>query len=51
MWKSFLFALSFTALLHLFVDYNEAILAVDQGRGGGYIGLFLSYAYIVMEFH
>ncbi|MFA5188165.1 MAG: DNA translocase FtsK 4TM domain-containing protein [Patescibacteria group bacterium] len=39
----FLFILSFTGLLHLFVPVSEAILAVDQGRGGGYIGLFLSY--------
>lgn len=41
----FLFILSLTGLLHLFVDFEEAILAVDQGRGGGYIGLFLSYAF------
>jgi S-DNA-T family DNA segregation ATPase FtsK/SpoIIIE len=41
----FLFIFSLTGLLHLFVDFNEAILAVDQGRGGGYLGLFLSYAF------
>jgi len=38
-----MFTLSFTALLHLFIPVQEAILAVDQGKGGGYIGLFLSY--------
>jgi len=38
-----LFILSFTALLHLFIPVEDAILAVDQGRGGGYMGLFLSY--------
>jgi len=42
----FLFILSFTALLHLFIPVDEAILAVDQGRGGGYIGLFLSYSFL-----
>jgi len=38
-----LFVLSFTALLHLFIPVENAILAVDQGKGGGYVGLFLSY--------
>jgi len=41
----FLFILSLTALLHLFIPLDQAILAVDQGRGGGYIGLFLSYSF------
>jgi DNA segregation ATPase FtsK/SpoIIIE, S-DNA-T family len=39
------FILSLTALMHLIIPFEEAILAVDQGRGGGYIGLFLSYAF------
>jgi len=37
-----LFILSFTALLHLFIPVRDSILAVDQGRGGGYIGLEIS---------
>ncbi len=41
----FFFILSLTALLHLFIPINEAVLAVDQGSGGGYVGLFLSYAF------
>jgi S-DNA-T family DNA segregation ATPase FtsK/SpoIIIE len=41
----FFFILSLTALLHLLIPYDQAILAVDQGRGGGYIGLFLSYSF------
>lgn len=41
----FFFILSFTGLLHLIIPFSESVLAVDQGRGGGYIGLFLSYAF------
>ncbi|OGY41538.1 MAG: hypothetical protein A2Y82_00270 [Candidatus Buchananbacteria bacterium RBG_13_36_9] len=41
-----LFVFSFTALLHLFIPVEDAILAVDQGRGGGYLGLFLSYSFL-----
>lgn len=41
----FMFLFSFTGLLHLVVGFEEAILAVDQGRGGGYFGLFLSYIF------
>lgn len=40
----FFFVLSFTAIFHLFIPLKDAILAVDEGRGGGYIGLFLSYS-------
>ncbi len=39
------FTLSFTGLIHLIIPFADAVLAVDQGRGGGYIGLFLSYAF------
>jgi S-DNA-T family DNA segregation ATPase FtsK/SpoIIIE len=41
------FILSLTALLHLvfIMPYQDATLAVDQGIGGGYIGLFLSLAF------
>jgi len=38
----FLFILSLTALLHLFIPVDQAVLAVDQGRGGGYLGLIFS---------
>jgi len=41
----FFFVLSLTALLHLFIPLDQEVLAVDQGRGGGYIGLFLSYSF------
>jgi S-DNA-T family DNA segregation ATPase FtsK/SpoIIIE len=41
-----LFVFSFTALLHLIIPVEDAILAVDQGRGGGYLGLFLSYSFL-----
>ncbi len=41
----FLFIFSLTALLHLFIPFDQAILAVDQGRGGGYLGLMLSYSF------
>ncbi len=40
----FFFILSFTALFHLIIPLNDAVLAVDEGRGGGYIGLFLSFS-------
>ncbi|MDD5340884.1 MAG: DNA translocase FtsK 4TM domain-containing protein [Patescibacteria group bacterium] len=40
----FFFVLSFTALFHLVIPLSDAILAVDEGRGGGYVGLFLSYS-------
>ena len=39
------FILSLTALLHLIIPYDQAVLAVDEGRGGGYIGLFLSISF------
>ncbi|MFH1173438.1 MAG: DNA translocase FtsK 4TM domain-containing protein [bacterium] len=38
----FLFELSFHGLLHLFVPLDKAFELVGQ-KGGGYIGLFLSY--------
>lgn len=41
----FFFVLSLTALFHLFIPYDQQIAAVDQGRGGGYVGLFLSYSF------
>jgi S-DNA-T family DNA segregation ATPase FtsK/SpoIIIE len=40
----FFFILSFTALFHLIIPLSDAVLAVDEGRGGGYIGLFLSFS-------
>jgi len=42
----FFFILSFPGLLHLFININDAVLAVDQGRGGGYIGLFISSVFL-----
>ncbi len=41
----FLFVFSLTALLHLIIPFDQAVLAVDQGRGGGYLGLMLSYSF------
>lgn len=38
------FVLSLTALFHLAIPLSDAILAVDEGRGGGYFGLFLSFS-------
>ncbi len=38
-----IFILSFTALLHLFIPPEEAVSLIEEGRGGGYIGLALSF--------
>ncbi|MBN1325983.1 DNA translocase FtsK 4TM domain-containing protein [Candidatus Falkowbacteria bacterium] len=38
------FVLSLTALFHLAIPLPDAVLAVDEGKGGGYFGLFLSYS-------
>ncbi|MFA5075885.1 MAG: DNA translocase FtsK 4TM domain-containing protein [Patescibacteria group bacterium] len=38
-----IFTLSFNGLLHLRIPLEEAGQAVTTGRGGGYLGLFLSY--------
>lgn len=38
-----LFVLSAMALLHLFVPYEEFVLAPRNGEGGGYLGLLLAY--------
>lgn len=40
----FFFVLSFTGILHIFV--SDPILAIEQGDGGGYVGLLLSYAFL-----
>src|SRR3989338_2482229 len=31
------FVFSITALVHIFIPFNEALEAVDEGRGGGYL--------------
>lgn len=39
----FLFILSYSGLLHLFIGLPQAVSAVGEGEGGGYVGLILSY--------
>ncbi len=43
---SFLLILSFSALLHLFIPVEQAKQAIYLGKGGGYIGLFLSSIFL-----
>ncbi|MFA5358696.1 MAG: DNA translocase FtsK [Patescibacteria group bacterium] len=38
-----LFSLSFNGLLHLNIPLDQAIETISTGRGGGYLGLFLSW--------
>jgi len=43
-WVGFgLFVLSYSGLFHLLIAKNEALQAIADGRGGGYIGFALSY--------
>ena len=43
-WVGFgMFVLSYSGLFHLMIAKNEAVQAIADGRGGGYIGLALSY--------
>ncbi|MFA5030480.1 MAG: DNA translocase FtsK 4TM domain-containing protein [Patescibacteria group bacterium] len=43
-WVGFvLFVLSYSGLFHLLIEKSEAVQAITDGRGGGYIGLALSY--------
>jgi len=39
----FFLVLSLTAILHLSVPYEKQVLAVEQGVGGGYLGLILGH--------
>ncbi|MBU0612884.1 DNA translocase FtsK [Patescibacteria group bacterium] len=38
----FLFVLALSGIFHLFVLQEEAVLAISEGRGGGYLGLIIS---------
>ncbi|MFA6391951.1 MAG: DNA translocase FtsK 4TM domain-containing protein [Patescibacteria group bacterium] len=38
----FLLLLSFSGILHLFVGLDTAVEAIEEGRGGGYLGLMIS---------
>ena len=38
-----LFILSYSGLLHVFIDIKGAVEKISSGSGGGYAGLFLSY--------
>jgi DNA segregation ATPase FtsK/SpoIIIE, S-DNA-T family len=39
---AFLFTLSLSGIFHLFVSQEEAVQAISDGRGGGYLGLIIS---------
>ena len=43
---AFLLILSFSALLHLFIPVEQAKQAIYLGKGGGYVGLFLSNIFL-----
>lgn len=43
-WIGFvIFLFSYSAFLHLIVEEGQAFTAITEGRGGGYIGIALSY--------
>lgn len=39
---AFLFTLALSGIFHLFISQEEAIQAISDGRGGGYLGLIIS---------
>lgn len=40
-----LLILSYSAILHLWISLDEALIAIPQGRGGGYFGYVLSFPF------